>query len=275
TDTDLDGHGNPGFPANLCLTDNCPSLYNPYQEDGDQDGQGNICDACPLDPHNDQDADGLCAGLDNCPAVSNSDQADTDGDLVGDVCDNCRIVANHLQEDGDADGVGDACDLCPFISNPLQQDADGDRIGDVCDNCPAVSNPGQEHFNGDGSGDACQPTLSLSSILQDGGSALEVRAIATDPQRDPLSGRFTIVPSSFVQLTLSDAFLDPNACEAGFHPDGVPLEGIAYANETLGEPFLFDLDAVVYCSDGVADFEMALGSCAAPTGTFDYFVPLT
>ncbi len=275
TDTDHDARGNPGFPANLCPVDNCPSLYNPNQEDADLDGQGDLCDACPFDSLNDQDADGFCAGSDNCPASFNPGQEDTDGDLVGDVCDNCRIVSNPLQEDADADTVGDVCDLCPLAPNPLQQDADGDRLGDVCDNCPAASNPGQEDFNADGSGDACQPTLSLSSILQDGGSALEVRAIAMDPQRDPLSGRFTIMPSSFVELTLTDAFLDPNACEAGFHPDGVALESIGYSNETLGEPFLFDQDAVLYCSDGVADFEMAPGSCDAPTGAFDYFIQLT
>jgi hypothetical protein len=31
TDTDKDGFGNPGFPANTCPTDNRPNVYNPKQ----------------------------------------------------------------------------------------------------------------------------------------------------------------------------------------------------------------------------------------------------
>ena len=32
TDTDSDGYGDPGYPANTCEEDNCPDLYNPDQE---------------------------------------------------------------------------------------------------------------------------------------------------------------------------------------------------------------------------------------------------
>ena len=66
TDTDGDGFGNPGFPANTCLDDNCPNDANPNQEDADDDGFGDVCD--------------------NCPTVHNPDQTDSDGDGVGDAC---------------------------------------------------------------------------------------------------------------------------------------------------------------------------------------------
>jgi len=45
TDTDGDGYGNPGYPANTCPTDNCPYTYNPSQADADSNGIGDACDA--------------------------------------------------------------------------------------------------------------------------------------------------------------------------------------------------------------------------------------
>ena len=53
TDTDGDGFGNPGYPANTCAEDNCPDLPNPEQVDTDADGHGDFCDICPTDPEND------------------------------------------------------------------------------------------------------------------------------------------------------------------------------------------------------------------------------
>lgn len=47
TDTDGDGYGNPGFPANTCDLDNCPAVYNPEQADADGDSVGDSCDVCP------------------------------------------------------------------------------------------------------------------------------------------------------------------------------------------------------------------------------------
>ncbi len=112
------------------------------QVDGDGDGTGDACDACPKDPADDSDTDGHCADVDNCPLVPNVDQVDADGDGVGDACDDCVLVPNADQRDTDGDGRGDLCDNCLTVDNFDQIDADGDSVGDGCDNCPDVPNPG-------------------------------------------------------------------------------------------------------------------------------------
>ena len=148
TDTDGDGYGNPGFPANTCAVDNCPTTANPGQEDGDTDGIGNVCD--------------------NCPSIANANQADADGDGVGTVCDNCPTVSNSSQTDTDGDGYGNACDNCPTISNPTQADGDGDNVGNVCDNCTDDFNPNQSDANHNGDGNMCDSCWVCGDASGDG-----------------------------------------------------------------------------------------------------------
>lgn len=69
-DTDGDGIANP--------IDNCPTVFNPGQQDGNNDGIGDAC-AGP-------DGDGLPDPFDNCPTIYNPDQANTYGDSRGDAC---------------------------------------------------------------------------------------------------------------------------------------------------------------------------------------------
>jgi len=69
------------------VSDNCDFTPNPDQLNTDGDSLGDVCDACPLDPINDYDRDGLCLDADNCPSVANPDQADFNGDGQGDPCD--------------------------------------------------------------------------------------------------------------------------------------------------------------------------------------------
>lgn len=126
--------------------------------DDDDDGNADDCDACPDDPANDADGDGLCAGSDNCPATANSDQLNTDGDGQGDACDtdddddgvldgpdNCPLIPNASQLDSDLDGAGNACDA----------DDDGDGVRDDADACLATEPGADVDANGCSIADLC------------------------------------------------------------------------------------------------------------------------
>ena len=167
--------------------DICPGFFNPEQDPTDADGDGLICEKCPVDALNDVDADGFCANEDNCPFEANPNQADAvhpnhigdacddpDGDDSADAFDNCADVGNADQmdlvhpngvgdacDDPDADGAFDLADNCADDPNPDQSDHDTDVLGDACDICPSVANPDQDEVS------AC------IEVTSDGGECVE------------------------------------------------------------------------------------------------------
>jgi hypothetical protein len=165
TEPDMDGD----YVGDQC--DNCPEVYNPYQEDSDLDGHGDACDNCPWTPGvstdiTDSDDDGIADECDNCPFVPNWYQLDEDSDSVGDACDNCPYVYNPEQTDVDDDGIGDACDNCPAVYNPDQADEDDDGIGDACDPCPFGETTSTVDSDGDGIYDACDNCPEVANFDQ-------------------------------------------------------------------------------------------------------------
>jgi len=187
---DTDGDGVPD------IGDNCPTTFNPNQNDLDEDRVGDLCDP-------DIDGDNILNSPDNCPTVSNENQIDSNNNGIGDACegdqdgdgikdseDNCPTTPNNPNTDSDGNNIGDACqdsdsdgildtaDNCPMNGNPSQADQDQDGVGDVCDsdtdgdgklnamdNCPFVFNPGQENSDSTPSGDACENDSDNDGIL--------------------------------------------------------------------------------------------------------------
>lgn len=92
--TDIDGD----LVPNTC--DNCQSVANPAQENGDGDVFGDACDGCPFifDNGADNDGDGTPNECDNCFAFPNPDQA------------NCNLDAERANSQPEQ---GDACDPIP------------------------------------------------------------------------------------------------------------------------------------------------------------------
>jgi len=80
--------------------DNCPFIYNPDQEDGDEDEVGDACDNCPETPNGPNGGTCMCGNEgDTC--------------TINDECGACGFCSIN-QEDTDNDGLGDVCDDSPY-----------------------------------------------------------------------------------------------------------------------------------------------------------------
>ncbi|MCH9664450.1 MAG: thrombospondin type 3 repeat-containing protein, partial [Gammaproteobacteria bacterium] len=141
----------------LDISDNCPLVANPQQNNSDTDALGDACDT-------DDDNDLVLDISDNCQFVMNFPQYNNDTDALGDACDvdddndlvldfndNCQFVMNFLQYNNDTDALGDACDADD--DNDLVLDFTSD--GSVLDNCQFVPNFPQYNNDTDADGDAC------------------------------------------------------------------------------------------------------------------------
>lgn len=158
---DLDGRVS---SAGVALPgDNCPNLFNPWQDDDDGDGIGNECDHCPGSTVSraslfDHDADGDGVSMecgDTCPNIVNTVQTDSDGDGWGDACDLCEnLVDSPRQWETDNQpncnrnteieqsrpALGDRCD--PYPCNPADDtNSSYDRIGA----CTSTPDPAEDH----------------------------------------------------------------------------------------------------------------------------------
>lgn len=262
----------------LACPDNCPTTFNPFQGDIDNDAVGDDCDPCT-----DVDGDGLgnegfplnvCPD-DLCPLTSGPN-TDTDADEIGDVCDNCPLVANTDQEDKDGDGLGDACDSCtdsdgfdgfgiegdacpldncPTAFNTDQIDSDGDGVGDACDNCLTTRNTDQTDADIDSLGDRCdncQADANLDQADSDGdgaGDACDICANGVGMKKS--RARFTklwTASSGTIQLR-----------GRGLFPGPVPLPPVDVANLGLRVE-ITDLG-----NSGLVLFDQVVPTVARPT----------
>jgi N-acetylneuraminic acid mutarotase len=139
-DSDDDGYADASGGGNTCPVDNCPLIANADQSDTDNDGIGDVCDACPTDAQNDIDVDGFCADLDNCPVDFNPLQEDNDADGIGNAC--CCAGGTGNVDCDPGDGV-DISDLSTLIDNlyisfsalccPAEANCDGEPGIDIAD----------------------------------------------------------------------------------------------------------------------------------------------
>jgi len=138
TDTDADG-----LPD--CV-DNCPTAFNPLQQDGDGDGVGDACD--------------------NCPVTPNPGQEDCDNDGLGDLC----AILLGISQDCNLNGIPDECDVAAMDCNGNGQPDDCDislgasfdlNLNGIPDECETSS--GTMYCFGDGSGQPC-PCANFGSL---------------------------------------------------------------------------------------------------------------
>lgn len=214
TERDSDGDGIPND------RDTCPDVIDPEQtgeacdtcpeamrsgrdidQDGRDDGIGNVCDCVGEPSGTDDNGDGIDDGCYGCVGGASVVALDIDGDGQLDGCDTC-IFQSGVDVDGDE--LDDQCDVCP--AGP-SGDEDGDGIEDWCDNCPVVANPDQAagDVDLDTLGDACDPVLDRNHVR---------RLFDPFTSADRFSERWGAIPPAFawesgtgrMKVTMGDGF---------------------------------------------------------------------
>lgn len=109
---DQDGDGVPD------AQDNCPSIPNPDQADGNANGVGDACDLPPTPPRPVPPTPP--EPLPPTPPRPVPPALDSDGDGVADAIDNCPTTPNPDQTDMDQDGRGDRCEAPARVPPPVQ-----------------------------------------------------------------------------------------------------------------------------------------------------------
>ena len=161
-DTDGDGYGSGASTGTACTapnsgdvtnnTDNCPNSSNPDQLDGDGDGTGDECDACPADPL--KTNPGTCG----CGVA----ETDTDGDGTADCVDPCPLLPGLV--------IGDPCDDGdPATYNDIVQ------AGCACSGEPAIVLSARACLEG--------PYDPSTGLMNDA-----LRSLGTFPLEDPYPG---------------------------------------------------------------------------------------
>ena len=221
--------------------DNCPSHFNPKQDDFDLDTAGDLCDpdddndlsadvddCAPKDPGAFPGNEEECDGKDNnCNYIVDEGSPDSDGDGWKDCID----------EDDDNDGTADGLDcqptdptvhpgadeLCDGVDNDcngavdegapdldqdgtadcVDTDIDGDGKPNATDNCPVLGNAGQEDLDQDGIGDLCDSDQDGDAIP----NAVDNCPGTQNPQQIDTDG---------------DG--EGDACDGDFDGDGVPSD---------------------------------------------------
>ena len=239
--------------------DNCPSHFNPKQDDFDLDTAGNPCDP---DDDNDLVADEddcapkdnavypgneeTCDGKDNnCDYIVDEGNPDTDfdgwKDCIDDDDDNdgaldgvdCQPLDGSVHPGGVevCDGIDNDCNAIvdegfanldqDDLADCVDDDLDGDGVFNLEDNCPAAPNGPQEDQDGDNIGDLCD----------------------TDMDGDAIPNAVDNCPNTINPLqTDTDLDGEGDACDGDFDGDGVPTEQDNCPANANSQQEDFDLD---------------------------------
>ena len=119
-DTDGDGSGDPDVPENICADDNCPTVYNPFQDDSYPPGGNNCGDGCECEGNFDNDDD--CDGSDAATF-----KLDFGRSTFNSPCTSLDPCNGDFGCDGDVDGTDAAQFKLDFGRSPFSN---------PCPSCP-------------------------------------------------------------------------------------------------------------------------------------------